>query len=608
MKKLLYIITPIIFVVGFLFISSCDKLFPFNFSDENNVDSVVIRQLQTKGIVINRKAVIESTVQDSLNGEYGLITFTILNGSQYLPLVMSLDVYVSNKATIRNWPDEMMLAFKNTADMKSFYVASESGKTKKWIIRIVDQTPTPPDPNKQNTTIQSFTFPPIEQGNIKIVPEDVNIGSDSIIISYESDATTNLTYPITINPIVKLPSGAYLKDVVQELSLTFTTSADVKQFTVVAADNTAEKTWYVALQQQVLAGGSSAAEIIEFKWLSILPSSMKTSSGLKGLIYNNGRTVYIPVYTAWEEGKVVKVTMENLSISDKATMVDYTGVFSFTDFNDVKTLRITAENGKMKTWQIKLLYSPQFANSGFEEWSTGDFPYLNGGQWSVNNNQPPMVSSVVMVEPSSDAFQGKKSAELSTRCITRGAAGVNSTTPISGGTIFIGGFNFSASEGAIRNPSSMYNYGKPFEYAPTYMKVALKYKPASPVYIGNLQGFSNVFGNAVPNFKPTVLEGMLDSCDIWIKVYDSNNNVIGEGQFSTGTAFEEWKELYIPVIYTSENMPAKVAINCSSSKKALQYIGASGGTSGNTKGSTLMVDDLELMYLPTDFGLPILPQ
>lgn len=617
MKQILNIAFLIIVLSGILGLASCNKLFPFKFSDANNVTFFEVNKNSTTGIILSQDVQINTNVDDGEGGTYGQITLTVANGSQYFPLVFNVNIEVSTGASIHNWPKELQLAFKTPSDTKLFYVVSSSGHVKKWIIRIADNTPIPPDPSKKNANILSFNFSPTTSNGIEINPTEINIVEDSILLSYDSDGTTDIAYPVTINNIVtKIPTGAFVVDVNGDQNIgvsvptifNFIDNKDVKIIRVKSADSTTTKDWKIALKKQVLAGGSGAAEITDFKMYSILPSAVSVPSSMKGLIDAQNRKVYIVEYNAYDFSQPVKIVMDNLAISENSKITnEYTGVFTFSSFNDVKTIQITAENGKQKNWQIILLYSPQINNNGFEKWSSGSFPTIDGGQWVNNNNQPPMVSAVIMVEPSSDAFAGSKSAKLTTRCITRGAAGQNATTPVSGGSIFVGNFNFSASEGNIRNPSAMYNYGVSFGYAPTYMKLAFKYKPSSPLYKATIDKFDYLFGNALPRFSTTALS-QPDACIFWIKVYDNGGNIIGQGEFATSNTFEEWQEIYIPVIYTNNNAEVgKIAINCSSSKDALQYIGASGGTSGNADGSTLYIDEVELMYTPIEFKQPNLP-
>jgi hypothetical protein len=86
-----------------------------------------------------------------------------------------------------------------------------------------------------------------------------------------------------------------------------------------------------------------------------------------------------------------------------------------------------------------------------------------------------------------------------------------------------------------------------------------------------------------------------DTGDIYIKLWDSEGNVITEGHFYPEGTVSDYSQFEIPLTYTSKAKAAKITIVCSSSR----YGGEFNGTDLLGKvgvGSVLYVDDFELEY------------
>lgn len=624
-KIICTVITSIIIILIF---SSCNKLFPFEFSNANEVVSFSVHTNATPGVKIDsKKIIINPNIPNTVTGETeGTITIVVDSGNQYFPLVFNADITISDGAKILNWPEGLMLVFDNAITTKSFLVASASGLVKAWTIQISDHTPIPPDPNKKNANMVSFTFDKIQ--NV-IDPIDMNIKEDSILLSY--DASLSLIFPISFVPKIELPAGAHFADYQEGTNIILTDDKTVVPLTIIAADSQTSKTYYIVLKPQVYGVGSGDAEILDFQMKSIAPASISVPSNKKGIIDPINKTIYIVEYANYDFSNPIKILMQNLSISTGATAIGYNGSFVFNSFNDSKTITITAENGRQKSWKVQLLYSPQISNSGFENWSNqsngpgATVPNLDGGQWTGNNFGPnTLVPSVVIVgENTVNPFKGTKSAQITTQYIYSSAAGNTTYTPVSGGNVFLGKFIFSNTKETLENPSINYTFGIPFTNAPTYVHIAIKYIPGStPMINANLKSVGNLLGNAVPTFAPYIVASEAkDSCNIWVQVLDAGRNVIGSGKFATDKTIATWTEIYIPVVYTGN--PANIAfldIHCSSSKKGLQYIGASGLTDthianypnnmpkSNTTGSILTIDDVLLIYTPSTITYPPMPE
>lgn len=607
-----------------LLVVSCNKLFPFNFSDANNVESFRIADNKTPKVEINKNIVINPNVKDTTGADdYGEIILSVDNGVDFFPLIFTADIIVSANADIRSWPKELALSFEGFNDTKSFYVVSASGIVKKWIIRIVDKTIPPEAEKSNNTTIKSFSFTTFTEGTLQFNATDLEYTEDSIYFPYDQSQPL---ISVSFIPTIELPTGAsFTAGYTAGSPITINADGSAFPITIVAEDGKTTKTYYIALKPFILGVGSGEAEITDFSIRTIVPSSLSIHKSMKGFIDKTNRIIYVVEYNNYDFGKTATLAMQSLTISPNATLpTTYNKSFVFSSFNDVKTLTITAENGSTKTWKIQLLYSPQIAGSDFENWkstavsSYPNFVELNSpGTWAINNNKAPSINAPSnMVNPSTDVFTGIYSAKLTTiyEYIYNTLSQV--VNPILAGNLFLGSFALdNTSSDQLLNPLHAETWGIPFAYAPKFVHVAMKYTPGPVMINANISLGTPILGNQVPKYAPIVIDDK-DSCEIWIKVQDAGGNEIGNGYFATGSTIPNWTELYIPIIYTATtSAPAKFLMHCTSSKKGGEYKGAPGlgGTIGSTPtgmttlnstgeiviyGSTLFIDNVELIYLP----------
>jgi hypothetical protein len=128
-----------------------------------------------------------------------------------------------------------------------------------------------------------------------------------------------------------------------------------------------------------------------------------------------------------------------------------------------------------------------------------------------------------------------------------------------------------------------------------YVTFGREYAGARPL---KLKGWYKYYATAISNTNgqyPADANYTEDTGDIYIKLWDAQDNVIAEGHFIPEGTVDQYTQFEIPLTYTSKAKAAKVTIVCTSS----QYGGYFDGTSCIGKvgvGSILYVDDFELEY------------
>ena len=144
------------------------------------------------------------------------------------------------------------------------------------------------------------------------------------------------------------------------------------------------------------------------------------------------------------------------------------------------------------------------------------------------------------------------------------------------GNLFIGTYKTN-----MGNPAASVGFGRPYNGA----------RPLS------MKGFYRYNGVAINNggTVPSDASFTQDEGDIYVKVWDAKDNVIGEGHFYPKGNVSTYTEFNIPIVYTSKAKAAKFTIVCTSSRYGGEFSGKKVvGKAG--KGSVLWVDDFSLSY------------
>ncbi|MBA7547973.1 hypothetical protein ES705_40414 [subsurface metagenome] len=285
-----------------------------------------------------------------------------------------------------------------------------------------------------------------------------------------------------------------------------------------------------------------------------------------------------------EENPPISLTPE-ITISDRASVEPGSGVaVSFDNKEEAIPYVVTAEDGTQSNWFLTMR-DKQLPNSGFEDWfdtiGMDGQHYLEPGLsatstiWATAN----MATSIY-------GKYGTTPLEDGENTLVKIVTDETSTVPITAGTVFTGTFDL---KGAINNPTDpaqSTDWGIPFTFKPTALKVKFKYTSGENYIKCTLINPNDIFGG----FDVTPLEGE-DLCYIWsnLEVWDGENvRRIARAELISPTTEDVLTETIIPYEYISDEKPTHIVVVTSSSKDGEFFTGS--------VGSTLIIDDIELVY------------
>lgn len=272
-----------------------------------------------------------------------------------------------------------------------------------------------------------------------------------------------------------------------------------------------------------------------------------------------------------------------LSSGAKTTSVE-NGELSFSNPDEIKTIEVEAEDGTLKNWYVHLIHH-QIQNSHFEQWF--DNMGMNGADykeiglssvtsvWATANMGTSMFN-VYCTRPLADGSNTRVEIET----------GNTEQVPITAGTLFTGIFDLSLAMQNPTDPKKATNFGSPFIFRPSAMKIKFKYQ-AGETY---QQATVNKPGNILGGFTVTDIDGE-DQCSIYAILENRSGSQvteIGRAELNSGTTSDVLTETLIPFKYTSSEQPTHITVVFTSSRYGDLWKGA--------VGSTLIIDDLEFVY------------
>lgn len=274
-----------------------------------------------------------------------------------------------------------------------------------------------------------------------------------------------------------------------------------------------------------------------------------------------------------------------ITISEGASIVPASGeVVSFNNKDGAVQYTVTAANGQETKWAFTIR-DMQLPNAGFEDWfdtlGVDGNPFLEPGLsaestvWSTANRGTSMFG-VYNTIPLPDG--NNTLVEITT--------GETRTVPITSGTLFTGAFDIEAVLANPTDPDQGTTFGIPFTFRPTAIRFKYKYEAGETLIDGTLINPDNILGG----FTIDTLEGT-DEFSFWsdLEVRDGDNiRNIGRAELESSETVEDLTEITIPFVYTSDEKPTHISVVFASSTGGGDFIGA--------VGSTLIIDDVELIY------------
>lgn len=257
---------------------------------------------------------------------------------------------------------------------------------------------------------------------------------------------------------------------------------------------------------------------------------------------------------------------------------------TFDNPDDNVLYTLNAEDGTQYEWNISLV-SNQLSNSDFESWyevqGLNGQPYMEPGV-----SESTTIWATANKGTSIYGVYGTVPLEEGDNTLVKITTGETTAVPVTAGTLFTGKFDFNKAIANPTDPKKATDFGVPFSYRPNALKIKYMYEPGDNYVKATLKDPESFFGgfDVIP----------LDGSDQW-KIFsylekreNDNITIIGELEFTSGDSILELTELVLTYNYSSSDTPTHITVVFSSSKDGDLFTGA--------VGSTLIVDDLELIY------------
>ena len=275
-----------------------------------------------------------------------------------------------------------------------------------------------------------------------------------------------------------------------------------------------------------------------------------------------------------------------IEVSDGAKVEPASGTsVTFSDPEDFVKYTITSEDGVNISEYVLTIRDSQIPNAGFENWfqeiGMNSQPFQQPGKykestvWATAN----MGTSIYSTYGTVPFSEGNNTA---VKILTVGTVGI----PLLAGALYIGEFDLENAIADPTNPVAAAKLGIPFFERPKSVKFKYAYKAGSQM----IQAVPKVPGNLFGGFNIHNVEGT-DKFGIEIaleKRTGENIAVIAKTNFQSGQNIEQLTEITLPVNYLSNETPTHFYISFSPS--------FDGGTFKGAIGSTLIIDDIKLIY------------
>ena len=326
---------------------------------------------------------------------------------------------------------------------------------------------------------------------------------------------------------------------------------------------------------------SSEAEVLDFSVTSVSDSELEIGSIQIDSEFNR---IYILFDQDLSEFSSFSLTIDiNLSPGAKTSSLN-NGMLSFTNSDEVKTIEVEAEDGFMVRWYVYLIHH-QIQNSGFENWF--DNLGMNGRYYKeIGTSDVTSIWATANMGTSIYAVYGTQPLDDGSNTLAEITTDSTSQVPVTAGALFVGTFNLSGAISHPTDPKQATDFGLPYTFRPSEMKVKFKYQAGETYVQATLNETNNIFGG----FTVNEIEGE-DMCSIYTILEVRNGDQIteiGRAELYSETTDDVLTEITIPFEYTSTETPTHISVVFSSSKDGDLWKGA--------VGSTLVVDDLELIF------------
>ncbi len=275
-----------------------------------------------------------------------------------------------------------------------------------------------------------------------------------------------------------------------------------------------------------------------------------------------------------------------ITVSPGASVIPSSGsVVVFDDPEDFVKYTITAQDGLGSEEYIFTIRDNQIPNAGFENWfqETGmnAQPFLQPGKylettvWTTTN----MGTSIYSIYGTTPLQDGNNTmAEIET---------VETVAiPLVAGAMYLGKFDLDAAIADPGNPAAAAKLGIPFFAKPTAIQLNYAFESGDQLIQAVLKDPGNLFGG----FDVFNLEGT-DKFGIKAVLEKRTGDVvtiIAQAEFESDQEVDAMTEMKMQLQYLSDDDPTHFHISFSPS--------VDGGTFKGAIGSSLIIDDLKMIY------------
>jgi hypothetical protein len=275
-----------------------------------------------------------------------------------------------------------------------------------------------------------------------------------------------------------------------------------------------------------------------------------------------------------------------IEVSEGATVEPASGLpVTFKDPEDFVKFKITSEDGSSLMEYIFTIRDRQIPNAGFENWfqETGmnSQPFQQPGKYKESTvwataNMGTSIYSTYGTTPQ------KEDNNTSIKIETVSTIGM----PLVAGALYVGEFDINSAMKDPTNPVAAAKLGIPFYERPKSVKFKYKYKAGAQM----IQAVPKQPGNLFGGFNVSNLEGK-DKFGMELvleKREGEKVTVIAKTNFQSDQDIDNLTEKILPFNYLSTETPTHFYISFSPS--------FDGGTFKGAVGSTLSIDDIEIIY------------
>lgn len=329
------------------------------------------------------------------------------------------------------------------------------------------------------------------------------------------------------------------------------------------------------------APASDKAELLDFTFVADANFS-------PGKSYIDSENAEVHVFSSIDfSGLTFPITLiPEISVSEGATIVPASGTsVTFNSPEDFKKYTITSENGGNSVEYILTIRDKQIPNSGFENWfqeiGMNSQPFQQPGKYAEST-----VWATANMGTSIYSIYGTTPKEEESNTLVKIETVTTIALPLVAGALYVGKFDLDGAIADPTNPVAAAKLGIPFYGKPSAVQFKYSYQSGDQLIQAVLKDPGNLFGG----FNVFNLEGK-DKFGIKVvleKRVGEEVSEIAKKEFESNVDVAELTNIKLDLEYFSSEEPTHFYISFSPS--------FDGGTFKGAVGSTLIIDDIQLIY------------